>query len=167
VQDRTLEPIERADLNRLAAIAAADRAARFDRVPRWRPYADRLICVTLCQGAAMHFLDGSNGINDFDVWSFFADHPVGRFPQRWRTFADFGESRFGRTTGAPAAFRGRRVDLFGRSLPETPDAEPIAALRRYLESGRSHSARRLAQKAAVILDPAPLRGSIAWPSTQP
>jgi hypothetical protein len=158
---RSFEPIAVADLARLSEIAAEDRASRFERVPRWRPYADRVICVALCQGAALHLLDGAAGINDFDVWTFYAAHPVGPFPQRWRTIRDFGPSRFGATPGA--GLEGRRVDLFGRSLPEPPDADPVAALRGYLSAARSASARRLREKAAVVLDPPGLRGTFAWP----
>jgi hypothetical protein len=158
---RTFEAITAADLDRLSAIAAEDRASRFDRVPRWRPYAGRVLCVALCQGAALHYIDGRAGINDFDVWTFYAAHPVGPFPQRWRTISDFGPSRFGATPDT--GLEGRRVDLFGRSLPEEPGANPIAALQRYLREGRSASAKRLREKAAVVLDPPPLRGTVAWP----
>lgn len=35
-------------------------------------YAGRLLCRALCQGAALHYLDGKNGVKDFDVWSFYA-----------------------------------------------------------------------------------------------
>ena len=28
------------------------------------------ICVALCQGAAMHYFDKTNGIKDFDIWFF-------------------------------------------------------------------------------------------------
>jgi hypothetical protein len=33
---------------------------------------DSLVCVALCQGAALHFVDGENGVKDFDVWTFYA-----------------------------------------------------------------------------------------------
>jgi hypothetical protein len=149
------------DLARLSEITAKDRAARFARVPRWKPYADRVICVALCQGAALHFVDGVTGVKDFDVWTFYAEHPVGAFPQRWRTVRDFGPSPFGATPGS--GLKGRRVDLFGRSLPAALGADPVAVLRAYLAEGTSPSAARLREKAAVLLDPEPLRGTVAWP----
>jgi len=68
----------------------------------------------LCQGAALHYADGANGVEDFDVWSFYAEHPDGPFPARWRRPADFGPSKSGRFPGDPAHYQGRRVDLMGR-----------------------------------------------------
>lgn len=79
---------------------------------------------------------------------------------RWRTVADFGPSRFGRTATAPE-LRGRRVDLFGRSLPEPPGADPGDAIRRYLAAARSPSAKLLTQKPVVLLEPG-RRGEVVW-----
>ncbi len=47
-------------------------------------YAGRLVCRALCQGAALHYLDGTNGVKDFDVWSFYAERGDGPFPYGWR-----------------------------------------------------------------------------------
>jgi hypothetical protein len=154
------------DLARLASIASDDREARFARRPRWRPYADRVLCVALCQGAAQHYVDGRNGVKDFDVYTFYAEHPTGPFPYRWMTHADFGRSRFGRYPGDPDSFRGRRVDLIGRSLEVPPSADPVEALRRYLTAGRTETARKLARKAVVVLEPDDLRGEIIWPQAR-
>jgi hypothetical protein len=161
--DRSYERLTSGDLGRLASIAEDDRGARFARRPRWRPYADRVLCVALCQGAALHYVDGRNGIKDFDVYTFYAEHPTGRFPSRWLTNADFGSSRFGRYPGDPGRFQGRRVDLLGRSLDVPPDADPVEAVRHYLGARRTETARHLARKAVVILEPDELRGQIIWP----
>jgi hypothetical protein len=79
--------------------------------------------------------------------------------------ADFGESRYGRWAVDPHAdaLEGRRVDLIGRSLDQPPGADPVAALTRYLNEGKTASARRLVEKAVVIIDPPALRGTIVWP----
>ena len=45
IGERSCEPITPADLDRLAAVAAADREARFTRRPRWSVSGDRIICV--------------------------------------------------------------------------------------------------------------------------
>ena len=160
---RSYERIVREDLDRLAAIARSDRQARFERRPRWRPYADRVLCVALCQGAALHFIDGRTGVKDFDVYTFYAEHPAGAFPARWRIQADFGMSRFGRHPGDPDSFRGRRVDLIGRSLDVSPNADPVQVVRSYLAAAPTETARHLARKAVVLIDPEPLRGRVVWP----
>jgi hypothetical protein len=141
-------------LDRLAAIAAEDREDRFRRRPRWAPYRDRVLCVALCQGAAMHYVDGKNGVKDLDVYTFFAhDGKVGTWPPRWRI-----EHRFDLDP-----FQGHYVDLIGRSLAEEVGTDPVLTVQRYLSDRPTATARALAQKAAVILDPEPLRGTVAWP----
>jgi hypothetical protein len=160
---RSYERLTLDDLARLAQIAKADRQARFARRPRWAPYADRVLCVALCQGAALHFIDGRNGVKDFDVYTFYAEHSTGPFPYRWMTKVDFGVSRFGRYPSDPASFRGRRIDLIGRSLDVAPDADPVEAVRDYLAASRTESARQLAKKAVVLLEPESRRGQVIWP----
>jgi hypothetical protein len=162
-ESRSYERITLDDLARLAQIARRDRDDRFARRPRWAPYAGRVLCVALCQGAALHCVDGRNGVKDFDVYTFYAEHATGTFPYRWRTEVDFGPSRFGRYPRDPDTFRGRRVDLIGRSLDVSPDADPVEAVRRYLAAGATETARQLARKAVVLLEPKSLRGQVAWP----
>ena len=36
----------------------------------------------LCQGAALHYVNGRNGVKDFDVWSFYAQYNDWPFPAR-------------------------------------------------------------------------------------
>lgn len=160
---RSYKPIARQHLDRLAEIARFDRRDRFRRRPRWRPYEERVLCVALCQGAALHFLDKRNGVKDFDVYTFYAEDAVGPFPARWRLTADFGDSVFGRHEPDPPEFIGRRVDLIGRSLPVEPDVDPVEAVRDYFRGRRTSTARHLASKAVIGVDPPTLRGRIIWP----
>jgi hypothetical protein len=126
-------------------------------------YAGRLLCRALCQGAALHYLDGENGVKDLDVWSFYAARSDGPFPYRWRGIADYGPSRFGRYPGDPSALVGRRVDLFGRSLPAPPGADPAAVIRAYLSAARTKSAKALAAKAVILIAPERCVGEVLWP----
>lgn len=158
---RSFLPIEQADLVRLLAIAHRDRAQFFARHPGWAElYADRLLCIALCQGAARHFLDGTTGIKDFDLFAFYARHPARRWPARRRAIYDFGDPRFGQTADAPY-FTGRRVDCMGRSLDAAPGDDPVAVLRRYLQEPPTTTARLLAQKAVILLEP--VCGRVIWP----
>jgi hypothetical protein len=129
---RSYERITPKDLDRLAEISRQDREDFFARKPRYLVLEERLACVALCQGAALHFVDGENGVKDFDVWTFYAarpDHPA--FPWRRRVARDFGDPRFGRTPNT-AGFVGRRVDLLGRSIEVGEEGDPAAALAAYL-----------------------------------
>ena len=162
--DRSLARIERADLLWLAALAADAEAELFRRNPQGSGrYAGRLLGRALCQGAALHYVNQRNGVKDFDVWSFYAQYDDWPFPARWRGMRDFGPSRFGRYSGDPPLYSGRRVDLLGRSLPAEPGADPAGVLRRYLAAGRTGSAKALAAKAAVLIHPENRAGEIVWP----
>ena len=67
-QRRSLARIDRNDLLRLAELAADVEAVLFARHPRGAGrYACLLVCRALCQGAALHYLDGTNGVKDFDA----------------------------------------------------------------------------------------------------
>jgi hypothetical protein len=85
VSERSFEKIEKADLKRLLDLATEDRDEFFARHPGWKKlYSKRLLCTALCQGAAQHYVDGTNGIKDFDVWTFYAEHPEAAYPYRRR-----------------------------------------------------------------------------------
>lgn len=161
--DRSYERITFQDLSRLAEFARLDREDLFARKPRYRVLEDQLVCVALCQGAAMHFVDGENGVKDFDVWTFYAarpGHPA--YPWRRRASRDFGDPRFGRSPDKPGLV-GRHVDLLERSIEVGAETDPAAILRGYLSEGRTGSARALARKAAVLLEPSDRLGTVVWP----
>lgn len=162
---RSYEPLTKADLKRLGEIAADDRADLFRRKPETAHlYGDRLFAVALCQGGALHYLDGKNGIKDLDVWSFFKPNPKRQFPYRRRAELDFGNPKFGQSADTPA-FVGRKVDHIGRAIPDTDYSDPVAVLRRYLRGGATESARRLAEKAVILIEPASLFGTVVWPDS--
>lgn len=162
--DRSLARIEVADLLRLAALAADAEAELFGRNPHASGrYAGRLLGRALCQGAALHYVNEENGVKDFDVWSFYSEDRGGPFPARWRGTRDFGPSKFGRYPDDPPSYSGRRVDLLGRSLPVPLGTDPAQALRHYLTARRTHSAKAVAAKAVVLIDPPDRTGEVVWP----
>jgi hypothetical protein len=163
IETRSLKTITIADLQRLAAIARADREDLFSRNPALgKLYANRLICVALCQGAALHFYNKQNGVKDFDVWTFFRKYPKHPFPYRRNVPRDFGDPKFGISIDKPN-FIGRRVDLIGRSIPYKQGQSPIEAIRDYLLSSHNKSPRFLAKKAVILLEPEKLIGTVVWP----
>lgn len=145
---RSYEPITDEHLARLGAIAAEDRL-RFEQT---RPeYRRRHLATILAQGAALHFVNGTNGVKDLDVWSFYSLIPGRRWPaDRRNVSADFGHSSLGRQRydlgAAPdervrrwmekaAQYEGRRVDLMMRALPVGPRSESGAAILDWLAQG--------------------------------
>jgi len=162
-RDRSYLPICDEDLRRLGRLARIDRQSLFERkVELGRCYGDRLFAVALCQGAALHRINGTTGVKDFDVWSFYINNSKRSFPYRRRTIVDFDDPKFGRTRGYEH-FVGRKVDLLGRSLFIRRGDNVVTSLREYLRAGRTLSARHLAEKAVILIEPEPLFGYVVWP----
>ena len=158
------DKIDEADLLRLLAIARQDREDFFRAHSDWAAlYADRLIATALCQGAAMHYVNGKAGINDFDVYSFYASHPQRAWYAKRLKNADFGDPKFGVSELTKPGYIGRRVDLMGRGISVKLGTDPVFAIRHFLRTDRGVTARELAKKAVVILEPEHLLGVIAWP----
>jgi len=161
---RSLLPLTEEDLRRLGQLAAADRKSLFRRKPETGSlYSSRLFAVALCQGGALHYLDGKNGIKDLDVWSFYTEDPARMFPPRRIAKVDFGDPKFGVSPDKPE-FIGRRVDLIGRSIPGADPTDPVKSLQQYLTSRKTDTARLLAMKAVILIEPSRLLGTIVWPA---
>lgn len=149
-------------LRRLAEIAEADREGLFSRNPHLAGYRDRILMTALCQGAALHYVNGTNGVKDLDVYSFYAEDPAIGYPYRRRGVEDFGDSEHGRHPD-DHAFVGRRVDLLGRTLKVPLSVDPVSAVRGYLRAGGTSTARELAKKAVVVIEPGTRFGKVVWP----
>jgi hypothetical protein len=164
-EKRSFERITRSDLKKLARIARTEREEFFGRHPEWAMlYRKRLVCVALCNDAALHFVNGSTGVDVFDVWTFYAEHPEAAFPFQQVAKADLGKSKFGRDAANPDAYEGRRIELRARSLDCKPGDDAIEVVQRYLRSGETPSARELRDKAVVLIEPEQFLGLVAWPS---
>jgi hypothetical protein len=159
---RSFEKIAAEDLRRLASIARQDREAFFANHHDWATlYQDRLLAVALCQGAAAHFVDGQRGINDFDVYTFYAAHPARPWYAKRNKPWDYGDPKFGQTADRPE-YVGRRVDLLGRGIQYRRHEDPAAAIRRWLRTDRGKSARLVAQRPIVLLWPDDRLGEVIW-----
>ena len=163
--ERSFAKIEASDLERLGLLAKEDREEFFARRPRWQKlYADRILCIVLCQGAAVHYINEKNGVKDFDVWTFYAKHPDAPFPCRLRRTKDYGLSKFGKhPDDDDARYVGRRVDFLARSLPFAVADDPVQCIRTYLSDSHTKTASELSRKAVVLLEPKNLMGTIVWP----
>ncbi len=160
-KDRSYKKIEISDLKKLTVIARNDRKQFFRNHSIWeKHYADHVLCVALCQGSANHYLDGKAGINDFDVYTFYKSNPTKKWCYRRKVFYDYDDPKFGQSKDKPK-YVGRRVDCLGRAIDLKDGESIISALRRYLGGGKTETARCLAEKAVVLLEPN--CGKIAWP----
>jgi hypothetical protein len=158
---RSFEKIETADLQRLETLASAELENLFGSDAS-SAYAGRRFLTCLCQGAARHFVHGDRGVKDFDVWAFFRPHEAMPFPYRWRGTVDFGDSKFGRDADSRPNFRGRRVDIAGRSIPIEDGETGVAAVQKYLNERRTDTALSLAEHPVIVLWPHELLGNVIW-----
>lgn len=165
--ERSYEPFTDEHLDRLVKIALDDQAVMFDSSPHLAVYRDRLLLIALCQGGALHYINGKRGVKDLDVYTFYAKHPTVQMHPLRHTQADFGESEFGYRPAdlevRKRRFVGRAVDLLVRSLPVEPDADPIEAVRNWLETSKNETPRLLKEEAVVGLYPDRCRGQVIWP----
>jgi hypothetical protein len=148
---RSYEILNSADLERIASVTIRTLAGIFDRAPVAGLYRDRMFLLALAQGSALHYLNRTNGIKDFDVWAFFEAGAAKPFPHRKRWCTDFGPSRFGRHPD-DNRYCGRRLDLMGRSIDFADGESPQGAVRRWLAS-QAKSAIALRQKPMYCLWP--------------
>ena len=161
-QHRSFAKIALDDLLRLARIARQDHQKFFQAHPDWADlYRDRILAVTLCQGAAEHFLGGQRGINDFDLYTFYAAHPDRPWYAKRNKPWDYGDPKFGRTVDRPE-FIGRRVDLLGRGIPYRDQEDISIAIRRWLRTDRGKSSQLVAQRPVVLIWPEDRCGEVIW-----
>src|SRR3984893_10101220 len=92
-----------------------------------------------------------------DLWGFFEEVPGHPFPYRRRGEHDFGPSKFGRDPDDDA-FKGRKVDVIGRSITMPKNQTPIEAVRHYLREARTKSASLLAERPVIVVGPSENRG---------
>jgi len=146
-------------LRRLAIAAQLDREAFFAEHARWRrSYGDRVEAVVLAEGSRRQVEGGR--VAPLEVWTFFRHHPDGPFPTRRRRVPATRDP-WKRVLAEPS-LAGRPITLVSVSLDADrfDDAELI--VRRYLMTGKTASARRLAKGRVIVLEPASGRGQVVW-----
>ena len=152
---RAIGPLTEAHLRRLGELAALDREGLLTRRAHLSHLWDRILCVALCQGGALHWVDGVNVVKDLDVYKFYAAGGGPSYPPRRTENADYFDSGL---TGWS-----ERVDLLGRSVPHEDGGDGVASVLAYLRKPRTGTAWHLAQKAVVLIEPAARLGEVVWP----
>jgi len=87
-----MEPLTKAHLHRLGILAAADRENLFTRLPYRSFHRSRALCVALCQGGALHWVNDKNGVKDLDVYTFYAAGGGPPYPPRRTATVDYLDS---------------------------------------------------------------------------
>jgi hypothetical protein len=87
------------------------------------------------------------------------DHP---FPYRRRGEHDFGPSKFGRDPDDGDVFKGRKVDVIGRSIRMPSNETPIESVQLYLREAKTRSASLLAERPVVVVWPGKDFGRVIW-----
>ena len=167
--ERSYSPIEIEDLRRLGAIALNDLDGLFAGFPEKYGWCkEHLLLVCLCQGAAEHYVRSKRGIKDFDVWVFYEQQPGRKpFPHRRPGYGrgDFGKSKFGRDP-RDEGYRGRRIDVFGRSIRRMQGQSPEDAVLSWV-LGQGSSARHIVKKPVIAIYPDSYCGRVIWDPRAP
>ncbi|HWO28338.1 MAG TPA: hypothetical protein VNO32_06030 [Candidatus Acidoferrum sp.] len=150
------QPVGRAELSSLAALATVEETKFFARNPHLvESYGGRLIAAALCQGAALQYLGRGYGVNDFDIYFFYSQNPA-----KLRLLRAVKGIR-----AAVGAFDNIRVDFIRTVVPPDPrkgDLKKVETLRAFLKESPTANAAYLAQKAVVGILPDNLFGLVIW-----
>ena len=109
---RAMEPLTKEHLFELGRLAALDQDKFFIRNPRYAPCRSGLLCIALCQGGALHYVDGRNGVKDLDVWVFYDAACGPQFPPRRRGVLQY--------PGSGLTGWSERIDVMARSIERLP-----------------------------------------------
>ena len=152
--ERLYEPLTVDDLKTLREYGMAEHEDFFRRNPHLKnAYYDNLIGIFLCQGAALHYLDPSVGINDFDIWHFYKESEEAGFPYRGHKRIEDGH-------------KGRPIDFLKRAIPERIYVEFQGDIERtvmeYLFKKDTKTKVMLLEKSIIGLYPEEIFSQILW-----
>lgn len=118
------------------------------------------------RGGADHFLNpdplSSRGIHDFELWAFYRRQAEWAFWNRKPSTADFGSSKFGRSSLDNPSYVGRRIDIFWRSISASVDKPSASIIRQYFAEPYTTSSHELRKKSAILVWPKEDAGRVIW-----
>lgn len=167
--ERSLEPITKGDLKDLynGSIQRLYEYFIQGHGVKWRDLYDieNPLVAALCQGSAMHYYDGVNGVKDFDIWFFYPFNQK-HLPHRTIWNWDYINPKFGKHPDMPD-YKGRKVDVIVRSIKNYTIGDPIQTIYDYFSYENTNSAKELSKKAVVLLIPDTLLGKTIWYAGKP
>ena len=162
--ERSLEVIKISDLEELYT-GSVERLYQYfitGQGAKWQGLYNikQPLAVVLCQGAAMHFHDGKNGVKDFDVWFFYPFNKT-HLPYRTIWNWDYKNLKFGNHP-LILGYEGRKVDVIVRSIKHYSAEDPIDTIYNFLKNEKTATAKALSKKAVVMLSPKSILGKVVW-----
>ncbi|MBN1523593.1 MAG: hypothetical protein JW904_03825 [Spirochaetales bacterium] len=164
IEERNYSEIEKRDLLELleGSVAQVNNYFYSKKGEKWLELynINNPLCVALCQGAAMHYYDKSNGIKDFDIWIFY---PFNQKHLPYRTYWNwfYNNSKFG-LHSVYSSEKGRKVDVLVRSVKNYVPNDPVATIYSYFKNEGTITSQLLLQKAVVLLSPEYYFGKVIW-----
>lgn len=145
--------ITKEHLTWLAKRAEIEHNDFLERKPHLRAYKNSLVGIVLCQGAALHYIDGKNGIKDFDIWFFYQkDEKVNLSIRRPATDKN--------------GYNGIRIDFMKRAIPASTckrfSNQPDQCILNYLLEHNTLTKRLLLEKPGIGLYPKKIFAKIIW-----
>ncbi|ADI73385.1 conserved hypothetical protein [Methanohalobium evestigatum Z-7303] len=172
-KERSYRKIEIKHLQKLKDISVNDQNIFFNKNPKYEFFRDRLFCILLVQGAALHYVNGTNGIKDFDILLLYKQNleekdengKLIKIPYRRLIAYDCGMPEFGRYPHDDInQYPNRRVDVLIREIGEdlTDNYDLITGIRKYFETGNTPSIKQWKNKDVVGIWPEEIQGDLVW-----
>jgi hypothetical protein len=153
-------PVGQRELRDLRHLAVTENARFFKRNPHLiEPYANRLIGVALCKGAALQYLGCGYGVKDFDVHFFYLQNPAK--PRLSRTVK--------RLQSNVGSFADSQVDFIRTVIPFRMAASARSrweVVQEFLRNAPTSNASFLAKKGVVGLLPEDWFARLIWCPTE-
>jgi len=152
--ERLCTPLTRDDLEMLKRLALREHEDFFRRNPHLTSaYRNSLVGIFLCQGAASHYLNPEVGIKDFDIWHFYIENNITKFPYR-------AHKRF------VGGYKGKPIDFLKRAIPKeicnSYPNDPKQIIMNYLLEKNTNTKRLLLKKAIIGLYPDEIFDKVIW-----
>jgi hypothetical protein len=143
------------ELRTLCHLARTEEQEFFRRNEHLVPlYRERLLAITLCQGAALQYLGQGYGVNDFDVHYFYSQNR--KKPRLSRSVK--------RVWTSVGAFEHVAVDFIRTVIPSgVRGSNPFDTIQVFLREQPTPNARHLASKAVIGVFPRRLFRVVIWP----
>ena len=142
------------DLEMLRRLALREHEDFFRRNPHLTSaYRNSLVGIFLCQGAASHYLNPKVGIKDFDIWHFYVENSITKFPYRaHKSFV--------------SGYKGKPIDFLKRAIPKeicnSYSNDPKQIIIKYLLEKNTNTKRLLLKKAIIGLYPDETFDKVLW-----